>query len=330
MEPVTSVTSPIADLSYRGYDGVLEPPSHRWRVIARMTMRNAFKRKWLWVLVAFSSLFYLIMICVLFFIEQMAASQAPNASGAPNPISQIITSIIWKDQFIHGIGMGQMWFLMIVLAIGAGSIANDNRANALLVYLSKPCDKRDYLFGKWAGLTATLFIYMFLPTVMFYFYGVMSYRDYGFLSDALLILKLPLFFALSSAFYASLILGISSMFKQGRIAGATMAGVYFLTNFFTVILGGVWASMMFQKRSGANLEGTLKIVEKLYYGSVDGLNIGLAKAILGTNGSVFAGMRSPIGTVPAPPLILVLSVVVLISALSLRIAWSRIRAVEVV
>ena len=46
----------------------------------------------------------------------------------------------------------QLFLLFIALLAGAGSIANDNRANALLVYLSKPCRKVDYLFGKWAGL----------------------------------------------------------------------------------------------------------------------------------------------------------------------------------
>ncbi|MBX3118398.1 MAG: ABC transporter permease subunit [Fimbriimonadaceae bacterium] len=330
-------SSPIADLTYRGYEGDLESPTMRWWVIARMTFRMAIKKKWMWFLLILSAGYYLAMMTILFFAEQAATSQAPvtGAAGAANPFTQFITQIIWKDQFVHGLSTGQMWFLMIAVLVGAGSIANDNRANALLVYLSKPCDKRDYLLGKWFGVFLLLVMCMAVPSAVFYGYGFMSYRDYGFLSDVWVPLKMAAFVIVSAAFYSSLVIGISSLFKQGRIAGATMAGLYFLTNFFTQLMAVSWAITIMQQNRGRNdaqatITGPLEIIGRLYYASVDGINIGLGKAILGTDGSPYFGFRSPVPSVPAPNLWIMLGIVSVLSAIFLRIAWSRIRAVEVV
>ena len=49
-------SSPIADLSYRNYDGPLEPPISRWWPIARVGILKAFKNKWFWVVSIFSGL----------------------------------------------------------------------------------------------------------------------------------------------------------------------------------------------------------------------------------------------------------------------------------
>ncbi len=329
--------SPLADLSYRNYDGPLDSPTMRWWVIARMTFWMALRKKLMWLLLVMSGGYYLALMTILFFVEQFASSQSVPA-GAPDPFTQFLSQIIWKDQFVHGISTGQMWFVMIGMLAGAGTIANDNRANALLVYLSKPCDKRDYLMGKWFGIFMILAMCMTIPSAFFYAYGVMSYRDYGFLSDIWVPVKMAVYIVLSAGFYSSLIVGVSSLFKQGRLAGATLAGIYFLTNFFTQIMAFSWAMSIFQQvgRRGAPVANptTLaqgpRIVGDLYYASVDGINIGLGKAILGTDGTPYFGMRSPIPSVFAPNLWLMLLIVAGLSALFLSVAWSRIRAVEVV
>lgn len=321
--------SPIADLSYRNYDGVLLPPRNRWWVIAKMTIMQALRKKSLWVFTALSGWYYLAMIFVLFFMEQSAASTPP---GAPNPLNAYLSRISWKDQFLHGFGYGQLLFMLIALIIGAGAIANDNRANALLVYLSKPCDKRDYLFGKWFGVFLPLLIVSAVPSLVFYFYGAMSFREHGFLSDdPWLVIKLATMLPLGAAFHASIIIGFSSLFQQGRIAGATYAGLYFLTNFFTKLMTVAWMGMTGTSRHpGQGPEGAIALIGKLYYGSIDGVNIAMAKSVLGTDGSVPFGFPSPFKEVPAPSLFFSLSIIVGLSALAMYVAWVRIRPVEVV
>lgn len=140
--------SPIADLSYRDYTGPLSSPVGRWWVIARVSFQQNLKKKSLWWLTVMSGGYYFVFQAVVFFMEQFALS----SSRGEETLREFLSRIVWIDQFVHGISTGQLWFFMIVLLVGAGSISNDFRANALLVYLSKPCDKRDYLLGKWFGM----------------------------------------------------------------------------------------------------------------------------------------------------------------------------------
>ena len=322
--------SPIADLTYRGYDGTLEAPQYRWWVIARMSIRLAFKKRSYWVLTIFGGLYYVLLMIIIFFMEQIAAA----GQQGERQLLDFMSRIVWKDQFLHGFSTGQMWFLFLALLLGAGSIANDNRANALLVYLSKPCNKTDYLVGKWVGIFLPLLLSMALPAAFFYMYGALSYRGYGFLhNDPWVILKLAALLPLSAAVYSSLVIFFSSLFKQGRIAGATLAGLYFLTNIFTQLMAFSWVMTQGGGRrhvSAAETNAVVNALSSLYYASVDGLNIGMGKAILATNGSAYFGIPSPIRSVPAPSLIGVLLIGAIVSLVCVAIAWKRIRAVEVV
>ncbi len=322
-------STPIADLSYRNYDGELSATNYRWWVIAKSTMMMAMKKRAIWVYATFSGFYYVAMIIVLFVVDQMAANVAP---GQRNPVAGFVSRINWKDQFLVGFSYGQIWFLAIALVIGAGAIANDNRANALLVYLSKPCDKKDYLFGKWLGIFLPLFVVSAIPSLVFYFYGAMSYREMGFISsDPWLIVKLPIMLLIGSAFHASIVIGISSMFNQGRMAGAVYAGLYFISNFFTQLMTAAWFSVSGGRRGRGDLnEAGMDIISKLYYCSVDGLNIGMGKGIMGSKGSMPFGIQAQSQMVPPPSLFFTLGLISLISALMIFIAWRRIRPVEIV
>jgi ABC-2 type transport system permease protein len=329
-------TAPIADLTYRGYDGPLLPPTHRWWVIAWMLIRRNLKRGWMWVCVSLSAAYYLIMMAVITLTKQQADSMTPpigmpsDMGAMPNPFNELMERVVWKDQFIHGLSFGQLWFLILVLTFGIGTIANDNKANALLVYLSKPCTKRDYILGKWMGIFTLLCGLMLIPSVIFYLYGAASFREYGFVSDDVwLFPKVVAAIGIQAAFLTSLAIGISSMFNQGRLAGATLAGLYFMSNFFTKVM-----EMMYRfGNDEADLKGVMPLVKNLYYASIDGLNIGITKLIFGSSGSVPFGQMMPrraVVTVPRPDWFVIVIPIVLLSALSLWIAWRRVRAVEVV
>lgn len=321
------MASPVADLSYRHYDGPINPPSHRWWAIARASMRLSVKKRFFYLWASMSGYLYVLLLAVFYFL---GLGNAALPAGEKNPILQ---GIVWKDQFLNAFSCGQLFFFILTLILGIGAIANDNRANALLVYLSKPCTRFDYVFGKWLGIFIPLTIITAIPTVTFYLYCLMTYRDYGFLTeDPRLPLKLLGMILIPGVVHASLALGISSMFRQGRMAGATYAGIYFFTNIFTVIIGGI---VNHQQSNGGSVSGALN---KLFYCSIDGLQIGLAKAILGTDGSaLFPGMsgggrRGGGGglPIPAPEPWLIFGFTGLLCAVSLVIAWTRVRAVEVV
>lgn len=311
--------SPLADLTYRGYEGGLSPQKSRWRVIARHTARKAFKNKWFWWLTILSGVHYLILAAVTYFLENM--SEEMGSGQFPD---QFFSSLVWRDQFLHGFALGHLMLMAIVLIVGAGSIANDNQSRALLVYLSKPCSKWDYLAGKWMGVFTPLVVAMGIPTTFFYFYAVMNFRERGFLAeDPWLVLKLPVVLALAAAFQASLIVGFSAIFKQGRVAGATYAGAYVLTGLFATLTGGI------AQNSGL-ADSVQTLLSRLHYVSIYGVIEGIYKVVLNTDGTRTFGGDSTETVFAKPPVFLLILLFVVPAGLALWVAWRRIRAVEVV
>jgi len=318
--------SPIADLSYRHYDGPLNGGATRWWSIAKLSIQLAMKKKGFWVWAVLSGYWYYILLAVFWFVESFIPSPVPGKHP-------LLSAIIWKDQFSNAFNISQLLLFVIALLIGTGTIANDNRANALLVYLSKPCTKLDYIIGKWMGVFIPITIVSLIPTLFFFAYGGLSFQEYGFISDWWLLPKLVLICCLPGALHASLCIGISSLFNQGRIAGAVYSGLFFLPWFFTKAMQVVY--VVLSNNDNPKGKASLKFVGNLYYASMDGIQIGVSKAILNTGGSaLFPGGGSPRGTqfVPIPPpngtaiTVIFIAICVIFSG----IAWLRVRAVEVV
>ncbi len=337
VEPGVGTGQPIADLSYRNYDGPLGSPVGRWWSIARMSIRLTLAKRGFWWWSVASGYWYLVLMAVFYFVDTLSPAITP---GGKNPF---LEQIRWKDQFVHGFSFAQLLFFILALLTATGAIANDNRANALLVYLSKPCTKLDYVLGKWLGVFLPLSVVAFLPMAGFWLYGALSFRQYGFVSDdPLMLFKLALVAMSAGALHASLALGVSSLFNQARVAGATYAGIYFLSNFFTKAMQVSHAIFR------GNGQTVPQAVDRLYYASIDGVNIAMAKLILGTSGSpLLPGIDGrgggPFGkprpatappqggfTIPSPPLEIFLPVFLLLCLGGIYLAWTRVRAVEVV
>src|SRR3977135_4501350 len=54
----------------------------------------------------------------------------------------------------------------VTVYVGAGLIANDRRANALQIYLSKPLTRAEYVFAKLAVLMTFLALVTWLPAIV--------------------------------------------------------------------------------------------------------------------------------------------------------------------
>ncbi len=310
---------PIADLSYRTYDGVLDPPTQRWKVIAKMTMMRVARVKMYWVLCAFSGWYYGVMMVFLFIMDTML-SQGPDQQRMA---LDRLGGLDWTAQFLNGYSFGQLMFMFIALMAGAAAIANDNRSNALLVYLSKPCTKKDYIIGKWVGVFVPIAVAMLLPALFFWIFGALNYREFGFLTDdPWLLVKMVFIVVFGAAFQASIALGVSSLFNQGRLAGATYVGIYFITNIITVVM-----KVILGEAHDAP-DGLRRLSETLFYCSIDGVNIGIAKIILGIDGAQLFGQQDVLIDRPHP--LIAFGGMLLIGGLAMRLVWKRVRAVEVV
>lgn len=98
---------------------------------------------------------------------------------------------------------------------------------------------------------------------------------------------------------------------------------------FTATMAVVHAVQAAQIRHGREVFDVPAILTTLYYCSVDGIQQAIAKNILGTDGSPLFPTRNA-AMIPAPSLTLFASIYVGICLFSMLIAWSRVKAVEVI
>lgn len=316
-------TAPIADLTYRNYSGPLLPPVFRWWAIAKMTMRLGVKKKAFWAWAGFSTYFYVLQLGVLTLLDQFGSGRNREF------LDQFYQMVEWKALFLDGFLSSLFFLFLCTLVLASGNVAADNKANALLVYLSKPATKLDYLLGKWTGFFLMLLGVSGLPMLLAYGYGLMTFRQHGFLTqDPWLIAKLLGLMFVAPALLASLGMGVSSQFNQPRYATAAFAGLYFLPMVVSYVV------MAIMRRA----EDAAPVLKNLYYSHVAGIEEGLGKAILDTKGgfarSLFGGPRAlergGDGVVGPPNGYVYALVWAAIIVLCWFLAWRRIRAVEVV
>ena len=323
--PRADAASPIADLSYRAYDGPLISRRFRWWTVALANVRLALHNRWYWVMVGGACLPYF-FYGLVFYLWTSVSNQTPMGMPAPRP-PMLLTDAGGKDYamlFFQAFrGFELVWLFGIALLVGAGAIASDHRANALQVYLSKPITKGDYLIGKWVGIFVPVTIAALLPAlVVFAFLGAAFSNDGFFQSEPTLIGKILLAGLLPGIVHASLLVGFSAWSSTARLAGAFYAGFYFLSGIVVRILWGALYDMRPDK-------GVL-----LQHLSVPGIIQGMAQNIFDVvfERTLFGRRRQNIDitAIPAPDPWVLLAVLVALCVIGVLAARVRIRAVEVV
>ena len=114
---------PIHDQSYRRYSGDRVAPGATWGVIAWAGIREMLSLRLFLVVLLFAWLPFVVRAVLLYLSANFPSMDviAPSAQT-------------FRDFFEQ-----QMFFVFVVTVyVGAGLIANDRRANALQIYLSKP------------------------------------------------------------------------------------------------------------------------------------------------------------------------------------------------
>lgn len=313
---MTSSTVPIADLSYRNYDGPLRSRVARWWVVAAATLRMTAKKPAFWIVVAISVLPFLGHGFLLYLQSQLGMQQ--------NPLMQTEPKERWALTVFQSLNgdINSICLLLIALTAGAGSIAADNRANALQVYLAKPITKGDYLFGKWMGVFLALFGVGFVLSLLLYVFLALSFFSDGFFKDdPWLIVHLTLAAMIPAVIHTSLLLGVSAWSKSASVAGAIYASVYFACN---IIVGSVVGPLLFKD--------DVKASSLVQHFSIGGVIDGLSQNVLRVTFRDFFRMGEdgmPAHIAP-PALSAMLGLGVTLVVVSLVAARLRIRAVEVV
>lgn len=310
---MTAGTAPIADVSYRGYDGPLRTRAIRWWIVALAGIRTSVKRWYFWTLAVFAVLPYVGQGFMLYLASQQGAERLQQIGMG----KQAYANYCFIGQAQQG-----LWLFILAIALGAGTIAADNRSNALLIYLSRPITRVDYLVGKWMTSFLPLYAVSLAPGLIFYTYCLLSYASDGFLKeDPFLILRVLAAPAIGAAVFSSILVGCSARASTGRIAGALFAGLYMVSN---IVSNTLWATMFRGDEKAGSIVRHLSLP-----GAIEGLQQILFNVTI-RQGSMHRrrGMELIEKAPPeAWPLLLFLG---LLCGLGIWAAWTRIRAVEVV
>jgi ABC-2 type transport system permease protein len=206
---------PIHDQGYRRYGGRREPHGRTWWVIARAGIMNMLRRRLFLGLLLAAWIPFLVYAVRFYF-----AANFPQMSMLA-PTHQTFRELFdWQTAFLF----------FVTIYVGAGLIANDRRANALQIYLSKPLTRVEYIAGKLAVLMVFLLSVTWLPAIMLLIVQVMFSGTLTFVrSNAFLIPAITLF-ALVQVFTASFaVLALSSMSRSSRFVAVMYAGLIFFS-----------------------------------------------------------------------------------------------------
>ncbi len=202
---------PIHDQGYSRYRGTRAPSGRAWSVIALAGIRALMSRR------AFIALFLLSWLP--FFVRAVqiyAATNLPQATFL-TPDARMFRQFLEQQ--------GPFLFFITVYA-GAGLIANDRRANALQIYLSRPLARWEYVFGKFAILMTLLLFVTWVPGILLLLVQMVLSGSLRFLLENLFLFPaITVFSFIQVTTAASAMLALSSLSKSSRFVGILYAGL---------------------------------------------------------------------------------------------------------
>jgi ABC-2 type transport system permease protein len=241
---------PIHDQSYRRYGGLKAVAGRSWLVIAWAGIRAFLRKRTFIGLMLFASSLFIVR-AVQFWIS----SNYPQASIiAPS-----------ADTFREFLDQQSFFVFVITVWVGAGLIANDRRANALQIYLSKPLMRSEYILGKLAVLFSFLLLVTLIPALLLLLLKVLFDGNFTFLGNNLFLIPAITIGALVQVLLASFtMLALSSLSKSARYVAILYVGITFFTK---AIFGALYAITGSSRVSwisiGANVEQVVDVVFRL-------------------------------------------------------------------
>lgn len=278
---------PIHDQGYRRYAGSKAAIGRGWAVIARNGVRSLLVKR------TFVGL--LLLAWAPFIVRAVQVYIAANFAQAASILG------VRAETFREFLGQQGIFVFFVTIYVGAGLIANDRRANALQVYLSKPLTRAEYVAGKLAILFLFLTAVTWAPAIALLIVQIMFAGSFTFIRENIFLLPAITLYSLLEVLLASMtMLALSSLSKSSRFVGIMYAGLMFFTAaVFNAVRGITRSSALAWLSPTAVLEQLGDIIFRL----------------------------NPRYDLPAPAAVLTLIVLIGLSALILE---RRVRGVEVV
>jgi len=234
---------PIHDQGYRRYGGNRARTGTGWMVIARAGIRTLLSKR------AFLGL--LLVSWFPFFVRAVQFYAAANFTSIPQA-SMLAPS---ADTFRQFLEQQQTFVFFVTVYVGAGLIANDRRANALQIYLSKPLTRAEYILGKLVILMTFLALVTWLPAILLLIVQISFAGNVTFFrNNAFLFPAITLFAFIEVVLASATMLALSSLSKSSRYVAILYAAVIFFTQAVYGVLYAVTRSTAFSWLSfSANL-----------------------------------------------------------------------------
>jgi ABC-type transport system involved in multi-copper enzyme maturation permease subunit len=241
---------PIHDQSYRRYGGGRGALGQAWLVIARAGMMTMLRKRMFLGLLVGAWVPFVVRAVQIYF-----AANYPQFSAIA-PTGETFRQFLGQQDFVV--------FIMTIYA-GAGLIANDRRANALQIYLSKPLMRSEYIAGKAAVLFTFILFITFVPAILLLVLQVAFAGSFDFLVKNMFLFPAITVAALLEALLCTFaMLALSSLSNSSRYVGILYAGIVF----FTAAISGVMVAITGSTRLawlslGGNLTQVIDVIFRL-------------------------------------------------------------------
>ena len=229
---------PIHDQGYRRYAGRRRPLGTAWWVIARQQIRTVLTQK--------RYLALLLIAWIPFVARVVQIYLAANFQQA----QFLATS---KDLF-RGFLDQQGLFVFLLIVGASGAIADDRRANALQVYLSKPLTRVEYITGKLFAPFAFVLSVTLLPALLLLVVHVAFAGSLTFVTQNLYLLPAILLYSVVLALVGTFtMVALSSLSKSRRFTALTFTGLFFFTTAMYQALQRITGSQLWALMSPRDL-----------------------------------------------------------------------------
>jgi len=222
---------PIHDQGYRRYGGSRASIGRAWQVMTRAGVLSVIAKRQFMALMLFAWAPFVVRAVQIYVSAtfQQASFLAPKG-----------------ETFREFLDQQGAFVFFVTIYVGAGLIANDRRANALQLYLSKPMTGAEYIAGKLAILFLFLVSVTFLPAMMLLLTQALFAGSLTFVSNNLYLLPAITLFSLAQVLLASTtMLALSSLSKSSRFVAVMYAGLFFFTTALFNALRGITGQSTF-------------------------------------------------------------------------------------
>lgn len=225
---------PIHRERYRRREDGIDVRGRAWLVIAANGLRILVRKR------AFLFLMILAWIpAVVRAVQIYAAANVPS-------VSQIGFLAVTGQTFRDFLNQQDPFIFFLTVYAGSGLIADDLRARALQLYLSRPVTRTQYIAGKAAILIVVLLSVTFVPAMLLLFLVPIFAGNMSFVAENLyLIPAISTYSLLHVSLSAFMILALSSLSRSRWFVAVTYAGLAFFTHALFGVIGAAVEGSMF-------------------------------------------------------------------------------------